>query len=68
MKKTITELTGKSVAELEKDIQTIRSEITKAQLDYAIAAAKDSNIVPKKKKQLARIETVLSQKRGETKK
>ena len=54
---------GKTSKELEKDANLIREEIAKLQLSFKSNPAKDTNGLVKKRKQLAVILTVLSEKK-----
>lgn len=60
MIKHVEELTKKSVKELEKDVHDIRNDIAKLTLEKVVQPVKDTNIIKKKKKQLAVLLTVLS--------
>lgn len=62
MKKIITELKKKTVKEIEKDIQLTREEIAKFRLEAKVNPVKDSNLLVKKKKKLAVLLTVLTEK------
>lgn len=63
MKKLTKELSGKSIKELAKQMETLRQEIAKLTLNEKVNPAKDTNTIPKKKKQLAVLLTILSQKK-----
>ncbi len=65
MKKLTKDYISKSIKELEKMIQTLREEIARAQLNEKANPAKDTNLIDKKKKQLAVALTVLNQKQEE---
>lgn len=67
MKKFTKELTGKTFKELEKQAQTLREEIAKTILIEKVSPAKDTNNIRKKRKQLAVVLTIISQKREEDK-
>lgn len=62
MKKSKAKIQKKSVAELNKDLAQLRSEITKITVESRLAPQKDSNLVTKKRKEIARILTVMNQK------
>lgn len=64
MKSTMKNLEDKSTTELEKEVNTLREEIAKIRLDSVVNVPKDTNTLPKKTKQLARVLTVLSEKRS----
>ncbi|MFA6532607.1 MAG: 50S ribosomal protein L29 [Patescibacteria group bacterium] len=63
MKKTTKIYSGKTVKELEKDASLIREEIAKLQLSFKSNPPKDTNSIVKKRKQLAVLLTVLSEKK-----
>lgn len=63
MKKTTKIYSGKTVKELEKDASSIREEIAKLQLSFKSNPPKDTNSIVKKRKQLAVLLTVLSEKK-----
>ena len=65
MKKIVTELKKKTVKELEKDIQSTREEIAKFRLEAKVNPVKDSNLLVKKKKKLAVLLTVLTEKNSQ---
>ena len=63
MKKITKIYSGKTIKELEKDANSIREEIAKLQLSFKGNPPKDTNSLVKKRKQLAVLLTVLSEKR-----
>ena len=63
MKKQIIELERKSIKELKQEMNTLRDEIAKMRLNVIANRPKDSNILAKKRKQLARIFTVTTIKK-----
>jgi ribosomal protein L29 len=63
MKKTYKDLLGKSVVDLQKDVQNLKNEIVKGGMESASNPQKDTNIHAKKRKQLARTMTALNQKK-----
>lgn len=63
MKKSISEYKDKSVKELEKQEILLREEIGKIAQEFRVSPPKDTNIVFKKRKKLAVLLTVLSEKR-----
>lgn len=63
MKKLTKELTGKTIKELEKQSQVLREEIAKLVLNQRVNPAKDTNVVVKKRKELAVVLTILLQKK-----
>jgi len=60
MKKNTSELKKKTAKELQKDIQILREEIAKLSLEAKANPPKDSNLLVKKRKILARTLTVLT--------
>ncbi len=63
MKKLTKEFTNKKPGELEKEAQNLRQELTKLQLEHKVNVPKDTNSLIKKKKRLAVLLTVMSQKK-----
>jgi len=63
MKKIISELKEKSYKELEKDKQNLYQEIAKYQVERKINMQKDTNVLAKKKKRLALMLTLLTEKK-----
>lgn len=63
MKKQTTELKDKSIKELEKGELTLRQEIAKSEQELKVSPPKDTNLIWKKKKRLAVLLTVLSEKK-----
>lgn len=62
MKKTVTELQVKSVQELEKEAQTLRDEIAKLTIESKVKPEKNTNLSFNKKRRLAVILTLVTQK------
>ncbi len=62
MKKFIEESVKKSVKDLSDDIQVCRNEIAIARLEKKITTKKDTNIISKKRKQLAILLTLRNSK------
>jgi ribosomal protein L29 len=58
MKKTTKNYTGKKVEELVREEATLRMEIAKLQLEAKSNPQKDSNMIFKKRKQLAVLLTI----------
>ena len=52
----------KSISELKKDAEGLREEIAKLRFDLSLNKFKDTNMIKKKRKDLARILTALRQK------
>jgi ribosomal protein L29 len=63
MKKNTKTYQEKTVKELEKDNSILRLEIAKLQLSFKSNPPKDTNLLIKKKKQLAVLLTVLTEKK-----
>ncbi len=63
MKKEIKELKSKSLSELEKQALSLREEIAKLKLEIKVNPAKDTNLLMKKRKKLAVILTVTTEKK-----
>ncbi len=68
MKKTTKELMEKTVKELEKQARDLREDIAKTMLNQKVNPAKDTNILRKKRKQLAVLLTIMTQKSEQEKK
>ncbi len=64
MKKITKELKSKTIEKLEKEIQEIRSEIAKLYLETKTNPTKDTNLLIKKRKRLAVILTILTEKQA----
>ncbi len=62
MKKITKTYQDKTYKELIKETQSLREEITKLQLSFKSNPPKDTNILTKKRKQLAVLLTVLGEK------
>jgi len=67
MKKEIKELKQKTIKELEKEINNLRQEIAKLKIEMKVNPPKDTNLLTKRKKKLARLLTVLTEKKEEEK-
>ncbi len=65
MKKITKELNIKTTKELEKETVTLRQEIAKLMIERSVKPEKDSNVINKKKKRLAVVLTLMSQKKIE---
>jgi ribosomal protein L29 len=63
MKKSVKEFQGKSTKELEKEVVVLRTEIAKLKLQEKVNPSKDTNKIHKKKKLLAVLLTVKTQKK-----
>lgn len=63
MKKITKTYNEKTSKELEKEANLIREEMAKLQLSFKSNPPKDTNILAKKRKQLAVLLTVLSEKK-----
>lgn len=62
MRKQTKALVDKTREELEKEIQKLVHEIAQSKMDQQLNPPKDTNWEQKKKKQIARLKTVLSTK------
>ena len=62
MKKITKELTEKTIKELEKEAQKLREEIAKEKLEFKVNKPKNTNSLFLKRKRLAVVLTILSQK------
>lgn len=63
MKKNLSELRNKTVKELEKEVKDTREEIAKLKLEIKVNPTKDTNMLAKKNKTLARRLTILTEKK-----
>lgn len=63
MKKLTKELTNKTIKELEKQSQMLREELAKLTLNQKVNPVKDTNVTVKKRKELAVVLTILTQKK-----
>lgn len=63
MKKLTKSFQSKTVSELEKEEKKLREEIGKLRLEWKVNPPKDTNAIFKKRKELAVILTVISQKK-----
>ncbi len=62
MKKDIKKYRQMEIKELKKEISDLRQEIAKLKLTWKVLPAKDTNLIIKKRKQLAKLLTVLKEK------
>ena len=62
MKKTMGELRDKSLEALQKEIVQLGEELAKLRLEGGVNPAKDTNLIPKKKKRLAVLLTIAGEK------
>lgn len=63
MKKSVKDLKTKTVSELEKQKAVLTEEIAKLKLAEKAVPQKDTNLLMKKRKQLAVLLTVIAEKR-----
>ena len=63
MKKLVKDYREKTVIELEKEITGLKEEVAKLKLIQRASPVKDTNLLMKKRKQLAALLTVLAEKR-----
>lgn len=64
MKKNTKDLREKNIKELNKEIDDLKEEIAKLNLSKKSSPVKDTNLLFKKKKQLAVLLTVLNEKKA----
>lgn len=64
MSKLMSEMSKKTIPELEKAIGDVRIEIAKLVVESSVSAQKNSNMIPNKRKQLAVLLTALRQKKS----
>ncbi len=67
MKTKTVDIKAKTIQELEKEIQMIRSEIAKLSVESKVNTQKDTNLIQKKRKTLARLLTSLRLKQIQAK-
>lgn len=63
MKKLTKELKPKSVVELEKIIHGLHEELAKGKLESKVSQQKDTNVLKKKRKKLAAVLTIYTEKK-----
>lgn len=63
MKKIVKEINKMSINEINKEINKIREEILKLKIESKTSPLKDTNLIKKKKKRLAVLLTILTQKK-----
>ncbi len=63
MKKLIQKLDGKSIADLAKDEIKLRGDLAKLILERVVNPGKDTNLISKKKRELAQILTIMNVKK-----
>lgn len=63
MKKLTKELKAKTIVELEKTIHSLREELAKGKLESKVSQQKDTNVLKKKKKKLAAVLTIFTEKK-----
>lgn len=63
MKKTTKKYQQMDIKQLEKEALILREEISKLKLDEKIKPVKDTNLLIKKRKQLAILLTILTEKK-----
>ncbi|MGB9883118.1 MAG: 50S ribosomal protein L29 [Microgenomates group bacterium] len=66
MKKIIKDLKSKTIEQLNKEVDLVKKEIVKIKLSWKINPPKDTNLLKKKRKYLAQLLTVISQKKFES--
>lgn len=65
MKKQTKDLKNRTIKDLEKEAGDLRKEITKLKLEVKINPKKDVNLITKKRKRLAVLLTMLTEKEFE---
>lgn len=63
MKKNVSELQKKTIIQLEKESLVVREVIAKLRLEVKVNPPKNTNLLRKKRKELARMLTVLTEKK-----
>lgn len=63
MKKVINELKQKTIKELEQEVNNLRQEIAKLKIETKVNPPKDTNFLVKKRKKLAQLLTILTEKK-----
>lgn len=64
-KKIIQELRGLELRELIKKAEDLRKEIANLKLEFVVNKPKDTNIILKKRKELAAILTIIGEKKDQ---
>lgn len=64
MRKIVQELKGKTIRQLEKEAAQLRTEIAKLRLMTKVSPGKDTNLIYKKRKRLAVILTLITEKKA----
>ena len=64
MKKNIKNLREKNIKELNKEIDNLKEEIAKLNLSKKSSPVKDTNLLYKKRKQLAVLLTIMNEKKA----
>lgn len=62
MKKIIQEYKDKNISEINVKIASLREEVAKLKLSSKVKIEKDTNLIDKSKKEIARLLTLLKQK------
>jgi len=63
MKKITKEWLNKTIKEVELEIENLRKEIARLRLESRLGSNKDTNLLFKKRKKLAQMLTILTQKK-----
>ncbi len=63
MKKAIQELQTKKIAELEKELATLRTEVAKLKVEKKAKPEKDTNLIQKKQTKIAQLLTVMNKQK-----
>ncbi len=67
MRKSVKDIHSKTIKELEKDIIALHRDIAKTTLDISVQPVKDTNVIKKKRHELAKTLTILNSKKQEKK-
>ncbi|OGK28670.1 50S ribosomal protein L29 [Candidatus Roizmanbacteria bacterium RIFCSPHIGHO2_02_FULL_40_9] len=63
-KNEVKKIFDKSLNELQKDVTELRGELARTKVEFMVNKPKDTNILAKKKKQLAVTLTVVNEKKS----
>lgn len=64
MKKDSRELRTRDIKELDKEAQILKEEINKTMLEIQVNPEKNTNLIPRKKKRLSVILTLINEKKA----
>lgn len=66
-KKDLATLRAKLTSELKKEVQTLKGEVIREQLEFKVNPPKDSNSIAKKKRRIAQFLTIIGEKERDEK-